>query len=149
GQDAGKGSSADFETVSGEAAQIDQSLRHAKVESDRERSYVPCNGRGDGTPAFLFQDAELAVAGRRFGLVADPLADVQGALVPVGGLLVVPADLGEQAEMVVAGGHAGLVAEPLADVQGALAPHGALLVVPAGLDKDAELAVGGGHSSLV
>jgi hypothetical protein len=51
--------------VSGEAAQIDPSPRHAEVESDRERLHVPCNGCGDGTAAFLFQDAELAVAGGR------------------------------------------------------------------------------------
>jgi hypothetical protein len=119
------------------------------VEFDRERSYVPCNGCGDESPAFLFQDAELAVAGRRFGLVAEPLADVQGPLVPVGGLLVVPAVLGEQAETVVGGGHFGLVAEPLADVQGALVLPGGLLVVPADLGEHAELVVASGYFGLV
>ena len=54
------------------------------------------------------------------GLVAEPLPDVEGALVLAGGLVVIPAKLGEFAETVVAVGHDGLVAEPLADVEGAL-----------------------------
>ena len=81
------------------------------------------------------------VAGGHAGLVAEPLEDVEGALVLAGGLVVVPAVLGEDAELAVAGGHAGLVAEPLADVEGALVLAGGLVVVPAVLGEDAELVV--------
>ena len=70
---------------------------------------MPCYGCGDGTAAFLFQDAELAVAGGPAGLVAEPLFDVQGALVLAGGLVVVPAVLGEHAELVDPGDPAGRV----------------------------------------
>ena len=89
------------------------------------------------------------VAAGHAGLVAEPLVDVQGALVLAGGLVIVPAVLGEDAELVVAGGHAGLVAEPLSDVQGALVLAGRLVVVPAVLGEHAELVVAGGHAGLV
>ena len=39
------------------------------------------------------------VAAGHAGLVAEPLDDVQGALVLAGGLVVVPALLGEHAEL--------------------------------------------------
>ena len=100
-------------------------------------------------PAGLGEDAELVVAAGHAGLVAEPLVDVEGALVLAGGLVVVPAVLGEGAELVVAGGHAGLVAEPLVDVEGALVLAGGLVIVPAGLGEDAELVVAGGHAGLV
>ena len=79
------------------------------------------------------------VAAGHAGLVAEPLVDVQGALVLAGGFVVVPAVLGEAAELVVAAGHAGLVAEPLVDVEGALVLAGGLVIVPAVLGEDAEL----------
>jgi hypothetical protein len=60
---------------------------------------VPYNGCGDGTLAFLFQDAELAVGDGHIGLVAEPLEGAQGALVLAGGLVIVPAVLGEDAEL--------------------------------------------------
>ena len=89
------------------------------------------------------------VAGGHAGLVAEPLVDVEGALVLAGGLVVVPAVLGEDAELVVAAGHAGLVAEPLDDVEGALVLAGGLLIIPTDLGEDAELVVAGGHAGLV
>ena len=58
------------------------------------------------------------VAGGHAGLVAEPLVDVEGALVLAGGLVVVPPAWAMASEIVVAGGHAGLVAEPLVDVEG-------------------------------
>ena len=80
------------------------------------------------------------------GLVAEPLDDVEGALVLACGFVVVPPVLGEDAELVVGVGHAGLVAEPLADVEGALVLAGGFVVVPAVLGEDAELVVGVGHA---
>ena len=57
---------------------------------------MPGDGCGSRAAAVLFQGAELAVDGSRVGLVADPLEDVQGALVLAGGLVVVPAGLGDR-----------------------------------------------------
>jgi hypothetical protein len=57
------------------------------------------------------QDAHLAVGGGHAGWVAEPLFNVEGALVLAGGLVVVPAETGEVAELVVGAGLAGLVVD--------------------------------------
>ena len=66
------------------------------------------------------------VAGGHAGLVAEPLVDVEGALVLAGGLVVVPAGLGEDAELVDPGGLAGGVrgqpGEGVMDQRGFLVP---------------------------
>src|SRR5260370_76925 len=72
----------------GEGGEFDRGLGDAKAEADRERSYMPGDGCGDRTSAFLFQDAELAVAAGHAGLVAEPLLNVERALVLAGGLVV-------------------------------------------------------------
>ncbi len=71
--------------------------------------------------------AEAVVGPGHAGLVADPLADVQGALVLAGGLVVVPAQLGEDAELVDPGGLAGRIrrkpGQGVVDQRGFLVPR--------------------------
>jgi hypothetical protein len=49
GQQAGERLGAELPAVRGEEAQIAPGLGDAEAELDRERSYVPCHGCGDGT----------------------------------------------------------------------------------------------------
>jgi hypothetical protein len=60
------------------------------------------------------------VGGGHAGLVAEPLKDVESALVLACCLSVIAALSGEVAKLTVGVGHAGLVAEPLGDVEGVL-----------------------------
>ena len=82
----------------------------------------------------------LVVAGGHAGLVAEPLADVEGALVLAGGLVVVPAGLGEDAELVDPGGLAGRVrgqpGEGVMDQRGFLVPRAPGVQLAAGLLGD-------------
>src|SRR5258708_6843082 len=73
------------------------------------------------TPRLRGEDAEWVVPRGHAGLVAEPLTDVEGALVLPGRLLVIPPLIGEIPELVITVGHARLVAEPLFDVEGTLA----------------------------
>jgi hypothetical protein len=110
---------------------------------------MPANGQ-PGIPALVrFQDSQLTEGARDVGLVAEALADAEGALVLPGRLVVVPAVLSEPAETVVAAGHGGLVAEALADGEGALVLPGRFVVVPAGLGDPAETVISAGHGGLV
>ena len=84
------------------------------------------------------------VAPGHVGLVAEPFADVEGALVVAFGLVVVATFLGEDTEVVVAASHADLVAELLFDVEGVLVVTFGLVVVPAPVSHDAELVEPGG-----
>ena len=81
--------------------------------------------------------------------MAEPLVDVEGALVLACGFVVVPAVLGEDAELAVGVGHAGLVAEPLDDVEGALVLAGGFVVVPAQVSDVAKLVISPDHVCLI
>jgi hypothetical protein len=54
------------------------------------------------SPTLSLQDAELPVAGRHVGLIAEPLADVEAELIPAGGPVEVAAGLSQDAELLVA-----------------------------------------------
>src|SRR5689334_9348993 len=110
-------------------------MHGAEVEPDGERCHVPGDdGSGRGA-ALGFQDAELADGGGHAGLVAEPFADVEGALVLPGGLVAVAGLVGENAGWVVAAGHADWAAKRFAIVGAALVWRGGLVVVPAFLGE--------------
>jgi hypothetical protein len=82
-------------TIRQELAQVGYCLRHSYAETDRQCPDMPGDNFSNRTATLGHETPKLAVAGGHADLVAEQLADVEGALVLAGGLLIVPAILGE------------------------------------------------------
>jgi hypothetical protein len=88
GRQSVESSGAQFGTERAQATQVDGSLREAERQPDRKRLQVPGDGHSGAADPLGFQDAELAEGACHAGLAAEPLVDVEGALVLAGGFVV-------------------------------------------------------------